>query len=206
MKEYQYFIKVKAKNSLEIHPAVGKAFSMIEINEIKQILTSAIKDINVISHGSIIYLNSSNFKIESGALESSVLKVLPKMLTKKELSDFKKSETVKSEENKRLEQRALTIDNNHEVSDWIDKTFGENCFNNFNKYSLIKFLTGEDSVFNGLFNSQGTQVMMELGAIKNDKFDFDILKRKFEDEISKDNEIMDDQSYYNGCSLIRFRS
>ncbi|EJL6709599.1 hypothetical protein NMS01_003102 [Vibrio cholerae] len=206
MKEYQYYIKVKAKNSLEIHPTVGRAFSLTDINEMKDILTSSIDNISVTTHGSIIYVNSSNFKIESGALESSVLNTLPKMLTKKELNDFKKNESVKAEQAKKLEERALTIYSNAEVSNWIENTFGENCFNNFNKCALIRFLTGEDAVFNGLFNSQSTQVMMDLGAIKNDQFDIEFLKNKFKDDLKNDQEDIDDQSYFNGCNQIRFRS
>ncbi|ARN69108.1 hypothetical protein FORC36_4591 (plasmid) [Vibrio vulnificus] len=184
MKEFSYYLRQSALNSLKLLPTVGKKLTDSELNKIQELIEKEEPSLSVKRQGSGLLITSSNFRLRDGDLSEMVSDCVPKKLTKKELKDAENQEKRKKiaqEKNERIED---TIGSNEKAAKWVEDTFGLANMNNYNKAALIDYITGKEKEFKGMLNRLAGEIAYKIGAVKDNMYDYSVIKHKFESETS----------------------
>ena len=104
MKEFSYYLRQSALNSLKLLPTVGKKLNDSELNEIQTLIEKEEPSLSVKRQGSGLLITSSNFRLRDGDLSEMVSDCVPKQLTKKELKDAENQE-----KRKRLLKKKMSV-------------------------------------------------------------------------------------------------
>ncbi|MBC5852754.1 hypothetical protein [Vibrio metschnikovii] len=180
MKEFSYYLRQSALNSLKLLPTVGKHLSDSELDEIQLLIHKEEPNLSVKRQGAGLLITSSNFRLRDGDLSEMVSGCVPKRLTKKELKDAenqaKRKKSVQ-EKNDRIDQ---TICSNEKAAKWVEDTFGLANINNYNKAALIDYITGKEKEFKGMLNRLAGEIAYKIGAVKDNMYDYSVIKQKFE--------------------------
>ena len=180
MKEFSYYLRQSALNSVKLLPTVGKKLSDTELDEIQSLINKEEPTLSVNRKGAGLLIISSNFSLSDGELSDMVSDCVPKRLTQKELKSYQKqTKSAKSvqEKNEGINQK---IYSNEKGIKWFEEIFGIANMNSYNKAALIDYITGKDKEFKGILNFSAGEIAYKMGAVKDNMYDYSVIKQKFE--------------------------